>query len=80
MTDSDTSTETDSRNSGVLSDGDTIECDRCGDELGPLEPVTSIQFSGGVDAFRSVCHDCIQDIVRVWNEGDAVVGGDDGAE
>ena len=48
------------------------ECDRCGRQIHDLEPVTTIQFSGGVDAHRMVCADCIEVIVEVWNEGDAV--------
>lgn len=62
--------------SSITSDEKPSECDRCGDSIGELEPVTNIQFSGGVDALRMVCHDCINDIIEVWNEGDAVQDGD----
>jgi hypothetical protein len=55
-----------------MNTGETTECDRCGKEIGPLEPATNLQFSGGVDALRTACADCIEDIVEVWNEGDAV--------
>lgn len=61
--------------SSITSDERPADCDRCGSEIHDLEPVTSIQFSGGVDAFRMICHTCVEDIVDVWNEGDAV-GGD----
>lgn len=54
----------------------TTECDRCAREIHELEPVTGIQFSGGVDAHRLVCPDCIDDIVATWNEG-AADGGED---
>ncbi|WP_248515074.1 hypothetical protein [Salinarchaeum laminariae] len=53
-------------------DSERQECDRCGTEFGALEPVTNIQFSGGVDALRTACADCIEDLVDTWNEGDAV--------
>lgn len=56
----------------ITSDEKPSECDRCGGEIHDLEPVTNIQFSGGVDAHRMICHYCIQDIVEVWNQGDAV--------
>ena len=52
-----------------------VECDRCGGEIGELQPVTNIQFSGGVDALRTACHDCIQAIIETWNQGEAA-GGD----
>jgi hypothetical protein len=51
---------------------DPVACDRCGDDIHQLEPATNIQFSGGVDALRTVCTDCIHEIIEVWNEGDAV--------
>lgn len=50
------------------------DCDRCGGEIRPLDVATNIQFSGGVDAQRLACGDCIEDIVDVWNEGDAAGG------
>jgi hypothetical protein len=53
------------------------ECDRCGDLIGPLEPCTNIQFSGGVDALRTACHNCIEEIVEVWNEGEMAGGQDE---
>lgn len=56
----------------ITSDERPADCDRCGEDIGQLEPVTSIQFSGGVDAHRMVCVGCIEEIVDVWNEGDAV--------
>ena len=62
--------------SSITQDEKPSECDRCGSEIHKLEPVTSIQFSGGVDALRMVCHHCIQEIVEVWNQGDAVQDGD----
>jgi len=63
----------DGRSEGIER-GDT-ECDRCGSTIRPLEPATNLQFSGGVDALRIVCHNCIEEIVAVWNEGEAA-GGD----
>jgi C4-type Zn-finger protein len=56
----------------MADDDDRVECDRCGRTIGQLEPVTNIQFSGGVDALRTACLDCIQEITEVWNEGEAV--------
>lgn len=50
-------------------DREPAECDRCGSEIHVLEPATKIHFSGGVDALRTVCADCIEEIVDVWNEG-----------
>lgn len=49
-----------------------VDCDRCGKAITGLEPVTNIQFSGNIDAHRTACHSCIQDLVDVWNEADAV--------
>jgi hypothetical protein len=57
------------------SDDPLPTCDRCGDEIGPLEPATNILFSGGVDGLRTACHDCMTALIETWNEGDAVDAG-----
>lgn len=55
--------------SGSFPGDEPVDCDRCEDEIPALMPATSVQFSGGVDAHRLLCYDCITDLVEVYNEG-----------